>query len=68
MDVNGAALISPGPHLSLLECEHGYEPNETDHRWELLPACEVQEGVFGYCATSSPGTNPEAGKVAGAPC
>ena len=52
MDVNGAALISPGPHLSLLKCEHGYEPNETDQRWELLPAFEVQEGVFGYCATS----------------
>ena len=50
LDVRGNPC-SRGLAVELFDCEFDLEPDETDEHWELLAACEVQEGVFGYCAS-----------------
>ena len=51
LDVRGNPGRSRGLAVELFDCEFDLEPDETDKRWELLAACEVQEGVFSYFAS-----------------
>ena len=50
LDVRGNPC-SRGLAVELFDCAFDLEPDQTDQRWELLAACEVQEGVFSYFAS-----------------